>query len=192
MLRIDVKTDVSRALEKLQGVKAAVKEKAVVRALNEVADQAKVRAAREIRAQGYNLKAATIKKAITITRAKPGVLVAVVRAVGRPVPLIQFDGRQDRKGRVTVKVKGGRKIVKDAFIATMPTGHRGIYVRQGDTHKKVRRNDRVRWYGLPIHELYGPSIPAVFGNQVIQEALEALVREKLPRILQHEIAFLTR
>lgn len=83
-------------------------------------------------------------------------------------------------------------MVKGAFIATMPTGHKGVFVRVGSGHKKVERNGRKRWYGLPIRELYGPSIPAAFGNQVVQDALEALVREKLPRILKHELDRLIR
>lgn len=192
MLKIDVNVDVQRALDRMTDLGVKVKEKAVVRALNDVADQAKVRASRDIRAAGYNLKAARIKKAIAVIRAQPGRLVAVVRASGRPIPLIEYDGRQDRKGRVTVKVKEGRKVVADAFIATMPTGQKGIFVRLGTAHKRVVKNGRVRYSGLPIRELYGPSIPAVFGDQVIQSALEALVREKFPGILKHELDFLTR
>lgn len=188
-MKVEVNLDVQRALDKLSGVGAAMKDKIVVRSLNDVAEQAKVRASREIRAAGYNLKSARIKKAIEIIRAKPGNLVAIVRASGRPMPLIEYDGKQDRKGRVTVKVKDGRKVVKDAFIATMSSGHRGIYVRKGTAHKRVVKNGRVRYSGLPIQELYGPSIPAVFGNAVIQSAMETLVREKLPSVLQGNIRF---
>jgi membrane peptidoglycan carboxypeptidase len=60
--------DVRDALSALDGIRAEVADKALVRALNKTADQAKVQASRAIRDAGYKIKAGTIKASITIAR----------------------------------------------------------------------------------------------------------------------------
>jgi hypothetical protein len=189
MINISVQTDISRALSKLAYIREDVADKAVVRALNKTADQVKVQASREIRAAGYNLKAAVIKKSISLDRANRSQVRAIVRASGTPIGLINYAARQT-KGGVTVSVKNGRKLIRGAFIARMPNGHTGVYERVGNSHKKVMHGGKVQWRGLPIHELFGPSIPSAFMNKTVQGALDTAVREKFPRLLKHEIDFL--
>src|SRR5262249_21377642 len=96
---------------------------------------------KEIRGAGYNLKAAVIKKAISIDKASPDKLAAIVRAKGRPIPLIEYGARPNEPNvrlPVSVQVKGARKIIKHAFIAIMPGGHKGVFVRvPGAQHKKL-------------------------------------------------------
>ncbi|WP_080436323.1 hypothetical protein [Burkholderia ubonensis] len=111
-------------------------------------------ASREIRAAGYNLKAGTIRKTLSATRATPARLIAALTATGRPIPLINYGARQTTKG-VTVRVKNGSKTLRHAFIATMASGHIGVFERVGTGHKRVTRNGRAYWSGLPIRELYG-------------------------------------
>jgi hypothetical protein len=187
MISINVQHNFKQVAVKLFELRTDVLEKAKVRALNKVAAQAKVAASKEIRGAGYNMKAAAIKQKITIKRAVSGDATVIIRCSGRPIPLIQFSARETKAG-VSVSVKNGRKLIKGAFIATMPTGHQGVYVRVGNQHKKING----KWHGLPIKELFGPSIPAAFGNEIVQSALVKLVREKFPSILEHEIKFAGR
>jgi hypothetical protein len=189
MIKLNVTVDMAQALTTLDRVSEEVREKAAMRAINKMADQVKVQASRDIRGAGYNIKIGTIKKAITIGRASSSQLVARVRASGRPIGLINYGARKTRKG-VSVQVKNGRKIIPDAFIATMPNGHRGVFVREGATHKKVMTGGRVQWSGLPIRELYGPSIPSAFLSKIVQESLESAVRERCPAMFRHEVEFL--
>lgn len=61
---------------------------------------------------------------------------------GGPVPLVAYPARQTRKG-VSVEVnRGKRTLVAHAFLATMKSGHEGVFRREG----KAR---------LPIRELLG-------------------------------------
>jgi len=190
MIQINVQVEIDRALEKLGRIKEEVGDKAVMRALNKVADQAKVQASREIRAAGYGLKAADIKKSIDIRKASRSDLRAIVRATGRPIPLIKYQAPRQTKNGVIVSVKNGRKLIRGAFIATMASGHTGVYERVGNSHKKVMHRGTFQWRGLPIRELWGPSIPSAFASKTVQEALVAAVREKFPKQLAHEIEFL--
>jgi hypothetical protein len=189
MIKLNVTIDIDQALQKLARLPDEVREKALVRALNKTADQVKVQASREIRAAGYGLPAAKIKKAIAIDRAGASTLVATVRATGRPIGLINYGARQTKAG-VSVQVKNGRRIINGAFIATMPSGHKGVFYRKGAKHKKVGTG-RSAWHGLPIDELFGPAIPSAFMNQVVQDALVAAVHDKFPDIFRRELTFLS-
>ncbi|KVO95553.1 hypothetical protein WL21_32500 [Burkholderia ubonensis] len=72
----------------------------------------------------------------------------------------------------------------------MRNGHKGVFERTGKTHKKVMRNGKVVRTGLPIKELFGPSIPQSLANDAVQKALMKKIREKFPQILKHELAFI--
>lgn len=189
MIQISVKTDISKALEKIGSITDKVKNKAIVRAVNKTAAQVKVQASREIRDAGYNMKVSKIKQAIFIKRAGASDLIAVVKATGKPIGLINYGARQTKAG-VSVQVKNGRKVIKGAFVATMPNGHKGVFMRKGAGHKHVMQKGKMVWSGLPIDELFGPSIPSAFMNKVVQDALLAAVHDKFPRLLKHEIEYL--
>lgn len=186
-MQINVKADISAALAKLDRVGKEVRDKAVVRALNRVAEQARTQASREIRDAGYNVKSAALKKSIDLWKAGQGRLVARLRASGRPIPLIAYDARAVKAG-VSVKVKGGRKALAHAFIATMPSGHKGVFERVGSSHKKVVFNGVAQWRGLPIKELFGPGVPSMFANKVVMDALERGIRERFPERFKYELS----
>ncbi|ALS63646.1 phage tail protein [Pandoraea apista] len=187
MLSLNVRADVKGITADLSRYLGEEK-KAVVRALNKTANQARTEASKEVRAVGYNIKASAIKKSFAIKRASAGNLVVTLKATGRPIGLINYGARQGGGG-VSVQVKSGRKVLKHAFIASMPNGHRGVFERTGKGHKKVVRNGKVMRSGLPIKELFGPSIPQSLANDAVEKAVMAKIRQKFPQILKHELAF---
>lgn len=165
--------------------------RAIMRALNKTAQQARTGASRDVRAAGYNIKASAIKRSFTIDRATPSKLSVTLRATGAPIGLINYGAVQTKKG-VTVRVKNGRKTLKHAFIATMPNGHKGVFERVGTGHKKVTKDGRAYMSGLPIRELFGPAIPDALSNDVVQKALAQFIADKYPAILAHEVEWLGR
>lgn len=187
-----VRSNASLVAMEFSAAAREMRDVATVRALNKVADQVVVTGSREMRAAGYNLKISTIKKGLRIARASPGALKATVIASGRPIPLVQFGARQTSKG-VTVNVLKGRKLIAGAFIATMPSGHKGVYVREATTvHKKMRSGSKASWHALPIRELFGPSVPDGLSNKFVQDRLQQFINEKFPEILKHESQWLSR
>jgi hypothetical protein len=187
MLKLDVRADVKGITTSLTRY-VGEQQKAVVRALNKTAMQARTAAAAEVRGAGYNIKSSAIKSSFSIQKASRGKLVVVLKSTGRPVALINYGARQGKNG-VSVQVKAGRTVLRHAFIATMQNGHKGVFERTGKTHKKVKRNGKVVRTGLPIKELFGPSIPQSLANDAVQKALMKKIREKFPQILKHELAF---
>jgi hypothetical protein len=191
MLKVDLNSYSKRIRARMMELRSDITDVAVVRALNKTAAQAKTAASREIRKAGYNLKAAEVKKQITIRQATSGNPVAVVRCSGRPIPLMKFGARPVKAG-VSVNVQKGRKIIKGAFIITTTKGE-GVYIRVGNAHRKIttRQGKRVN-SAYQLKQLYGPGIPDAFGNAVVQEALVRLVKTRFPDILAHEIKFAAR
>lgn len=186
-MQFNAKVNIDGALEKL-GATRIGSGKALERALNKTAVTARAQSAREIRDAGYGIKIGGIKDAITIRRATQADLIAVVKATGNPIPLIKYGARQTAKG-VSVSVKGGRKVIAHAFIATMSSGHEGVFLRTDKSHKKVTRKGKTYYSGLPIKELFGPSIPSAFANQVVQEAVIAAIHKRFPVVLRQELKF---
>lgn len=191
-ITVTVKHNMSNLLMELELSATEMRDTAAVRALNKMADQVKVQASRAVREAGYGLKAADIKKGLRVRRASQGSKRASVVANGRPIALINYSARQTSKG-VTVAVQKGRKLIPGAFIATMPSGHQGVFVRQpGGKHRKVSTKGKASWHQLPIRELFGPSVPDGLANKAVQDALLQLITERFPKLLEHEHTWLRR
>jgi hypothetical protein len=168
-----------------------VRNKATARALNRMGEGVRTEVPRIVRDQGYSLKVARIKKDLLLMRASPGQLTVTVRAQGRAIPLIEYQARQVKQG-VTVNVKGQRKLVRHSFIATMPTGHRGVFFRSGTKRVMKQKNGKRYSSQLPITEEYGPSVPGIVVNEAIERRVRVAIAERFPRLLEHEIAYVLR
>jgi len=164
----------------------------LVRSLNRTADAVKTAAGRELRSV-YNLKVAAVRAQIGIIRASGTRLVAEVRASGKPIPLYKFAARGPNpsrgRGRVTVKVlrAGGRKVVTgkrdlvgQAFIATMPSGHTGVFQRTGGKAKGGKQ---------AIRELYSISLPGAFTAARVVAAIRKVADDRFAREIETNLAF---
>jgi len=194
VIRVNVKGSMESIRNQL-GATQKEASKAASRALNRTASKVRTVSARAIRDAGYQLKVGDIKRNIRIVKASPTILAATVIASGRSIPLIKYSARQTREG-VTVNVQHGRRLIRHAFIQVMKSGHRGVFIRRevrggtqhvkGITRGHSGRNTR---HGLPIDELYGPSIPAAFSNAIVQKQLVEQTEQYFPiemtRQLEH-------
>ena len=172
MIEVVVNRGQMRALrEMLRSIPRDVP-KALARALNKVAKSTHVRILRKISGE-YAVSQRDLKnKNISLKRANYKNLMATIRIKGRRIQLLTFKAKQLKKG-VSYKIKKGRgRRVVYAFMesppgskkqTTMASGHRGVFKRRGKSR-------------LPIVELYGPSVPAIFQN-VREFAAETLQRE---------------
>lgn len=122
--------------------------RAIVRALRKAGSTAlrdmRSEATKRIRTR-KRIKPSYISRALSLRRAKGSDIASMEWAVnvsGDPVPLVAYPHRQTAKG-VSVEVnRGKRTLLKGAFVATMKSGHEGVFRRRG----------RAR---LPIDELRG-------------------------------------
>jgi hypothetical protein len=162
---------------------------AQVRALNRAIVSANVVMVRAI-AGDIGIKQGAVKDRIRVEQATPERLRARLYANAKRIPLIEFGakGPEPSRGRgrgVTVKGSSGRSTIPDAFIATMRSGHRGVFQRVKG--KSGRRGPAPNRSELPIRELFGPSIWKVFTKYQslgIERGREALIKN-----LQSEFRF---
>lgn len=70
----------------------------------------------------------------------------------QPIPIADYPSSQ-RKAGVSVGINqgSGRTMIKSAFFATMKSGHRGVFVREGKSR-------------LPIRELFSSTVLDVFND----------------------------
>lgn len=153
---------------------------ALVAALNKAAATTKTEAGRSIR-QEINLGASAVNKSLSIKRANRGDLSAAITIAGKQVPLIAFTGtRQTRKGVSVKPLKtGSRSVIPHTFIATMNSGHRGVWWRGKGAGR------------LPINELFSVAVQQVLKTKQLGHLI-VLVKHRIEVELRNQIAFRTK
>lgn len=178
-MRIEIKSNVRGAIDQLR-LDSDEYKLAVMRSLNRTADGLKTDASREIRSQ-YQIKAKDLSPAFSIKRATTFDLKSEVGASGRPLPIYDFAARWTRRmagASVAIK-KGTRKTLKGSFIARMPSGHAGVFARDGRSR-------------LPIAEKFTISVPGMFGAKAIFDALKVVVNDRFEKAMEQNTKFLLR
>lgn len=188
-VRVDVR-DVVEAFRKLR----AEAPRPIMRAVNRTMQQVQTVAVRELsrdtglpqheirrgRGEGARYRG---QPAMVLHKATVGDLRASLVVVGDRIPLIRFRARGPEpsrgKGRGVTYHLGrlGTRRARHAFIATMRSGHRGVFLRTSTSR-------------LPIVQLYGPSLPRVFALK--EREMRAVAEQRMPMNLTHEIEFLLR
>lgn len=197
MIRVNVGVAVD-ALSARLGATAKESRKAAAAALNRTAGRVRTYSARGIRDAGYNIKIGEIKRSMRIGRASQFALAATVTASGRPIPLIKYGARQTGSG-VTVNVMRGRRTIRHAFVARMPSGHEGVFIQRkwlrgsgvgGGVRSRTRSAGGLgRKHGLPINELYGPGIPQAFANKLVRKVMVEQTNEYFPLEMARQLGF---
>lgn len=186
---------------KIDGLKEAMAmfdpkkvERAAASALKKVAQQARTEASSTIR-ERFNIKKADVDKKIEVKQVNRNSLTATLLITGRGISLTYF-GAKERRGPKVISRKGIKilkrqpkgtqgvqvTIMKDgkvttlphAFIATMKSGHIGVFIRKG----KGR---------TPIIEKALVSIPTLFQQKTVMERVERRINEQWPKVFQQEM-----
>lgn len=174
-MKIDVRHNLGNVELFYKTLSGNVKSKALVRTLNRTATTVRAEASRQIR-ERYNLKSASAKERILVRNATAETLKAVIAASGRPIPIAEFSARQSSRGARFTIIKGKPQTLAHAFVATMRSGHRGVYQRRGSKR-------------LPIAEKYTIGVPQMFTQRKILAALVTVAEERFPRVFEQEARY---
>jgi DNA-binding transcriptional regulator YiaG len=138
-----------KQLEKMFAQTARAVPRVIMRGINRTVTPARTQISRELRKE-INIKAGDLNEKINVRRATMSRWEARIELSTYRIPLLDFGARQTAEG-VTYKIKksGARELIPSAFIATMSSGHRGVF-------------KRLYKQRLPIQEKFGPSIGIVF------------------------------
>jgi len=170
---------------KLNGVEKLLKkldpkaqDKIATRTVSKVAAQAKTAADKEIR-KDYRIKKKDLK--LTLHKAVSGTAIAVIKGSRRSISLAKFSARQLKAGTRVEAKRGEKKVFSHAFISTMSTGYKGVFIRAKKGDKRVSR--------LPVKEIYGPSPGQLLKRPETIKAINKLVNLKFKKILHHEMKY---
>jgi len=126
------------------------------------------------------LKAAAIKKAMRRRKANYHSWRGDIWVSKKRLPLIQFGARKTARGTsYKIEKSGGRKVLSHAFIARMPTGHEGVFMRRGKKRLPLTAEKR----GPSIGEVFesGPMVAAAVSTAL--KNLERNIDSQVERIL---------
>lgn len=141
-----------------------------------------------------------LAKSLWTWRAKVNDQIGVFRVGTRRLKSVDLKVQQrasDVAYRYRKEYRDIASAVSGPFIARMPSGHRGIFVRstrppekRGGPHQS-RRGKFYTGAWLPIGEVYGPPLSDVFQRELLQGALTK-GQEALAKNLDHEIGEIIR
>lgn len=183
MSRITLEFDGSEPLELLDALrqqKAA--QTAAVRAMKKTRTSMKRAVAKRT-----GLTQSEVLKRLRGPRGYVGPVRVVLEVDDNPLSLTKFKVTQLKRAGVRAKIGGRTKKFRGAFIATMPTGHRGVFRRK----KKTRSRKGMPWGTpeLPIREMYAPwTVADIFGDEWEQHGL-AVFREHFAEELFRALRF---
>jgi hypothetical protein len=174
----------------------------VARAINHTLAKVRTASSKEIR-QVYNISAKDIRQAISITKASRSNMTGFVIAKGKPIPLKAFKPRQTKQGVSVVIKKGKRDLIRSAFLATMKSGHQGVFARgeygSGSFAFRRKRLKKAGGYSLKggkyqpnnndlnITEITTISVPLSFANGAVLNNLARKIEDEFPSRMVHEL-----
>lgn len=170
---------IDRAMKVLAGFPHGA-DKAIGSAIKRAAQSGEAYAARGVRNEYYinasDFKSYTRSKRRIYTSA--GSTTVDIEFRGFHIPLVKFDTKVGKDGRVVTRVKRSspRTVLDHVFKQDVGThGHTGIFERLSDKR-------------LPIEEKLGPSTPQMMAsNEDLEQEVGDKVREIFEERLEHEI-----
>ena len=189
MVTVSIQGDMKEAATALKRVAENLRKKIVVRALRKTTAQAKTETRKAIKDE-YKISSRVIGKSITTKTVPSTPPHAEISVQGGPLPMYALNAKQQKAG-VRVKIKGRTIVVPHAFIATMRSGHTGVFAR-GSYKGAV---DPTGTFGnftfgkprLPVGELRTFSLPQGFGSKTVMTRVILKFQAKYPQVLFHEV-----
>lgn len=146
-------------------------------ALRRAGDTAKTRAGQFAAAEYAITKGAfmrNVTEKTVVSGGAGGVAELKISFAGHVLPLLTFNTRFGRDGRVQTQVKrnGGASSLEHAFVARV-FGPAAVFERLGASR-------------LPIEQKFGPSTAHMMQNEQVVERMETTIRETFEARLDHE------
>ena len=193
MIQVTIPNKKLKALQRqLRGIPGAMN-KVMPRAINKTASKAKTDVVDGIMAavgSDVNIRRGGITRRMTLSKAHRNKWSAEINVSGKRIPLRFFGSRAGLSG-VTYQIHkdaSRKQIVADGsfgggFLATMKSGHKGVYKRSKSERSKT---------GKPkIIELFGPSIPVIYEDvRGLAARIVAQTNQKLEANIDTQVALL--
>lgn len=177
-MNIHVTFDVAAVKNMQRGMKQTIIPTVLMRSLNKTLKATHSTAVKAI-ANNMGVKQQCIKQRLVVNKAQRQKLTAILSAPDkRRLTVLEIDphARQNARG-VAYRMGGQKKQIDHAFIATMKSGHRGMYTRKPGAGR------------LPIRELQGTSVAHVFMQPDIQTQMKNRIDDRWQPLIDHELHY---
>ena len=180
---ISIKTNIAKFINtELRDIKNA-NTKATRSATTKVARQGATAGKQAVREQ-YTIPAAKLNEATKIKPASSNDQSAKIIVTGRPLSMDYYRALKNKiKGATAMIIKGKRVTIPGdkgegtkTFVATMKSGHKGIFYRSSKSR-------------LPVVERKGPSAPDLMGSRRAFNAIQAYIKTNYDRIFNNEYKY---
>ena len=206
-IQISLHDDIRKMTDSLGRFRADMRTKVVRRALTKVGRRANTEAVRAVRAE-YKVPAKAVRNALSTRVTTDDAMEVALSLKGAPTPLADLNprayggpsgwptrggkGKVRRPGGVTVKIKGKKYKIPHAFIATMSSGHVGVFARGGRSKVAAATGETYGSFSfssqrLPITELFTFSLAQAFRNDKVLRKVVQRVTRDFSGLLAHEI-----
>lgn len=156
----------------------------IARALNRTGGPCLTAVRRKV-AQRTGAKASNVRAAVIAQRATQGRLYYAILPSKAGLGVSAINPVQDERG-TAYGGPGLRRFVPHAFIARMPSGHVGVFIRSKQTVGFLGLNTRLA-PRLPIKEIGRPTARIEMLQEDVRAVFEAVASERLADDLIHEI-----
>ena len=142
-------------------------------AINKTANEAKTLITQTVR-QVYRVKASDFSASYRLKRATPNQLYAILSNRRKRLSLPSFYAVQRKTGVSVGVLQGATHIIPHTFLATMKSGHIGVFVRRSKSRLPIRELKGLSPGQMMVaHRVFDkvmPAIPDIFYTKVKHEA----------------------
>ena len=186
-----IESDIRSLTKILKHVSKTGLARARTRATNKTLLKTRTRARKGL-AKKFNLPAKLINAQVRSRNATRGKDTAILEGIGARIPIYKTKGaKTQKKLGVAVNTGTGRRLIKHTFIATMPSGHTGIFKRTlGKRVKRIYYKDsqgRTNSRSLPIRELKFPPMARMLTNKKVANPLMDFFTKEYPTQLRRQL-----
>lgn len=197
MIRLEIKEETLRRVEKILAGVPKGAQRAMAGAINRGLAKARTEAKKGAR-KVFTVKAGAFSEGVyvQVKKASAGDLAGYISFNGNKLPLYKFQVTPrspgtGRKVRAALK-KGGGGTFQHAFVAAMPMGHTGVFERTGEQgiekRKSKTRDGKGNKHSEKIKERMGLAVPQMVGNEEVVRKLEKEAQEMVDKRVEHEIS----
>lgn len=204
--------EIMRMLEQIAGDAGPAMSRALNRAAAGIRTDMTRLAVQELNLSPTEVRGPLSNPKIKIIPATPTYLQAHVYRSGKKPSLYAYKGTKQTPTGVSVKIHnwGTRSVIKHAFIATMKSGHTGVFWREwherttGRTTTRGKPKNKLPWgnfspytprnleggyvdYRLKVIERFGPSVERTLERPEFAEQLKMMAAERTLKAARHEL-----
>lgn len=201
-MQFEVKMDTKKLLKQMESYKTEAIPKATVTAINRTAKET-VTEIKRVLTENYAIKSSDVGRVLKVynaTAANPAAkIIAKDKQLGfspssARINSAKWKATKTRGKGVKISIKkGSKESLKHAFIATMKSGHIGVFERDLSKGKKdrtiIRNGKKYIIKDEQIKEVVGPSLPYLLKADSIVDRINKFINERLIKNFKQNLKY---